>query len=264
MKPVRLLHEFLPQRGDTAVRSRAALISDGETHTFGRLVEDSNRLAAALRVRGVGRGDRVTLFLDNSWACAVGIFGTLIAGGVFVPVNPQTRADKLEFILRDSGARALIADDRLAPVFLDAVRRLEQPLALLRAGSQGNPAESLDVALAAAEAIAEPAPVIPPDLAAILYTSGTTGTPKGVMQTHQSMVFTVGSLLEYLRLSSDDRVLCVLPLSFDYGLYQLLMTVALGACLVLERSFTFLGQVLGRIRDERITALPAVPTIFAA
>jgi acyl-CoA synthetase (AMP-forming)/AMP-acid ligase II len=83
------------------------------------------------------------------------------------------------------------------------------------------------------------------------------------MQTHQAMVFTTGALIEYLRLTQDEKILCVLPLSFDYGLYQLLMAVTLGACLVLERSFAFLGQVLGRVRDERATVFPGVPTIFA-
>jgi acyl-CoA synthetase (AMP-forming)/AMP-acid ligase II len=117
--------------------------------------------------------------------------------------------------------------------------------------------------MATAQSPAEPVPVIPLDLAAIIYTSGSTGTPKGVMQTHHAMVFTLGSLIEYLRLTQDERILCVLPLSFDYGLYQLLMAVALGACLVLERSFTFLGQVLSRVREEQITVFPGVPTIFA-
>ncbi len=66
-----------------------------------------------------------------------------------------------------------------------------------------------------------------------------------------------------MRLTPEEKILCVLPLSFDYGLYQLLMAVALGACLVLERSFTFLGQVLGRMRDEGATVFPGVPTVFA-
>lgn len=202
--------------------------------------------------------------LENSWACVVGIFGTLIAGGVFVLINPQTRSGKLEFILRDCGARVLITEAALEHIFPAALQGLEQPPIALCSGScQVEGVESLHAALDAEQPLIEPVPVIPLDLAAIIYTSGSTGTPKGVMQTHQAMVFTLGSLLEYLRLGEDERILCVLPLSFDYGLYQLLMAVALGACLVLERSFTFLGQVLERIRKERVTVFPGVPTIFA-
>jgi len=263
MKTQRLLHESLLQHGSSSMRDRAALVADGQSYAFGELLDASRRLAGALRSRGVGRGDRVAIQLENSWESAIAVFGTLIAGAVFVLVNPQTPASKLEFILRDSGARALLTETALERVALDALKGLEHRPAMLCAGVSGNSAESLEAALAAAQPLAEPVPVIPLDLAAIIYTSGSTGTPKGVMQTHQAMVFTTGSLIEYLRLTENEKILCVLPLSFDYGLYQLLMAVALGACLVLERSFTFLGQVLGRMRDEKVTVFPGVPTIFA-
>ena len=263
LKAQRLLHDSLLQRADSDARARTALVADGRSSTFGDLLDGAQRLAGALRARGVGRGDRVAVYLENSSACATAIYGTLIAGGVFVLVIPQTKAGKLEFILRDCGARALITDRALQATFQEALGRLKERPAVLCSGAPQAPADSLEAALAGTEPLAEPAPVIPLDLAAILYTSGSTGTPKGVMQTHQAMVFTLGSLIEYLRLSADERILCVLPLSFDYGLYQLLMAVALGACLVLERSFTFLGQVLGRMRDERVTVFPGVPTLFA-
>ena len=262
--PQRLLHDSLLQRGAATTRERTALIVDGRSYAFGELLDASQRLAGALRSRGIERGDRVAIQLENSWACVTAVFGTLIAGAVFVLVNPQTPARKLEFILRDSGARALITESALERVCLEALAGLEQSPAVLCSGKcSGGPAESLEASLAAVQPLSEPVPTIPLDLAAIIYTSGSTGTPKGVMQTHQAMVFTTGSLIEYLRLTEDERILCVLPLSFDYGLYQLLMAIALGACLVLERSFTFLGQVLGRMRDGRATVFPGVPTIFA-
>lgn len=263
-KSQRLLHDSLLQRGISETRDRTVLIVDGRSYAFRELMEASQRLAGALHSRGIGRGERVAIQLENSWACATAIFGTLIAGAVFVLINPQTRAGKLGFILRDCGARALITEGALEQVYLEALRTLEQPPAVLCSGRHSGPAESLEAALAAAQPLAEPVPVIPLDLAAIIYTSGSTGRPKGVMQTHQAMVFTTGSLIEYLRLTQGQKILCVLPLSFDYGLYQLLMAVSSGAPLVLERSFTFLGQVLGRMRDERVTAFPGVPTIFAA
>jgi len=262
MKAQRLLHDALLQRG-RETGDRTALIVDGRAYAFRELLEASQRLAGALRSRGIARGDRVAIQLENSWACVTAIFGTLIAGGVFVLVNPQTRAKKLEFILRDCGARALITESALERAYLEALLGLQQPPVVLCSGKCSGPAESLEAALAATQPLAEPLPVIPLDLAAIIYTSGSTGSPKGVMQTHQAMVFTTGALVEYLRMTQDEKILCVLPLSFDYGLYQLLMAVALGACLVLERSFTFLGQVLGRMRDEGVTVFPGVPTIFA-
>jgi acyl-CoA synthetase (AMP-forming)/AMP-acid ligase II len=97
----------------------------------------------------------------------------------------------------------------------------------------------------------------------LIYTSGSTGHPKGVMHTHQSMVFATDSLIEYLRLDDSDRILCLLPLAFDYGLYQLLMAITLGATLVLERSFTYPAQIYTRMIETGVTVFPGVPTIYS-
>ena len=265
MKAQRLLHDALFVRGESPeTQARPALVADGQRYAFAELLISARRLATALRERGTRRGDRVAIALENSWACVVSVYATLIVGGVIVLIHPQTRAEKLRFILADSGARVFIAERRQGALVAQALDRLDVRPAILVADPSGNsPAESFDAAVANAAPLAAPVSVIPLDLAAILYTSGSTGEPKGVMQTHQSMVFTVGSLVEYLRLTPAERILCVLPLSFDYGLYQLLMAVSLGACLVLERSFTFLGQLLERLSSERITVLPGVPTVFA-
>ena len=105
-------------------------------------------------------------------------------------------------------------------------------------------------------------PPVSVDLAGLIYTSGSTGDPKGVTLTHQNMAFAADSIIEYLEMSESDRVLCVLPLSFDYGLFQLLMCVRVGATLVLEPGFTFPGRVVQLLEDQNITGLPGVPTIF--
>jgi long-chain acyl-CoA synthetase len=265
-KPRRLLHDGLLFAGsDPSLRARTALVTDGQSYTFGQLLDASLRLAAALRNRGVGRGDRVAIYLDNSWPCAVAIYATLIAGAAMVLINPQTKEEKLEFILRDSGARALVSDSALSRVFLPALARLTPRPAVFCSGILDvKPGiESFEGAIAGASALARPAPIIPLDLAAILYTSGSTGHPKGVMQTHQSMLFAATSIIEYLRLGTEDRILCVLPLSFDYGLYQLLMSIELGACLILERSFTYPAQAFERFRNDQVSVFPGVPTIFA-
>jgi acyl-CoA synthetase (AMP-forming)/AMP-acid ligase II len=101
------------------------------------------------------------------------------------------------------------------------------------------------------------------DLACLIYTSGSTGEPKGVMSTHANMVFAAASIIQYLENTPDDIVINVLPLSFDYGLYQLLMVFKFGGTLVLERTFTYPAATLRRIEEERVTGLPGVPTVFA-
>jgi amino acid adenylation domain-containing protein len=267
-KPQRLLREGLIQ---SAARhpEKTALVVEGKEYTYGRLLDTSRRVARALLDRGVKRGDRVAVYMDNTWPCITSIYGILLAGGAFLMINPQTKADKLQYILRDSGAAVLMTDGHLSRQFIRAVQDLPALKAIIASGnlpgSEQQPVRLDPFALVIEETfpLGEPAFVIPNDLAALIYTSGSTGNPKGVMQTHQAMVFAAWSLIEYLRLSENDRIMLVLPLSFDYGLYQLLMAMKLGATLIVERSFTFPGRIYQKMHEEHATVFPGVPTIFA-
>lgn len=266
MKPQRLLHEgLLISAADPGNKDKPAIVVEGRAHSYTELLDSALRLATALRERGLVRGDRVAIYMDNTWPCVVSIYATLLAGGTFLVVNPQTKSDKLEFILEDSGAKVLLTDGHLSKEFLPALERARSVSAVICSGEVpgGHGLSSFDSTVADAEPLTVPTGVIPLDLAALIYTSGSTGNPKGVMQTHQSMVFAAGSLIEYLRLGGDDRILCVLPVAFDYGLYQLLMAIQLGATLVLERSFTYPAQILARMREQGVTVFPGVPTIYS-
>ena len=206
------------------------------------------------------------MYLDNSAMCAKTIFGVLLAGGVISVVNAQTKLDKLAFIVNNSEASALVTEARTAVVAAAASTRCPS---VRQAYSVGGDQEAASLFTDLGDALASTAPdlrdtgIIPSDLAALVYTSGTTGRPKGVMMTHGSLVFSVGSIAEYLRLEPDDRILSVLPLAFTYGLSQLLLTARLGASLLLERSFAFPAKTLAQIRVGEATVFPAVPTVFA-
>jgi amino acid adenylation domain-containing protein len=233
--------------------------------SYAQLLDRSLRLARALQELGVGRGDRVAIYMDNSAGCATAIYGTLLAGGVFVVVNPQTKEDKLLYVLDDCEATVLLTEGALTRTALSAAAAAPSVKAVIAAsapeGVEG--ALAFDDVVASAEPDPRPAGTIPLDLAALIYTSGSTGVPKGVMMTHQSMVFAAGSISQYLRLGPDERILGVLPLAFDYGLYQLLMAIRMGGTLVLERSFAFPAQIVKRVEDEEITVFPGVPTVYA-
>ena len=105
--------------------------------------------------------------------------------------------------------------------------------------------------------------IIDQDLATIIYTSGSTGTPKGVMSTHRNVIAATTSINAYLRNTANDVILNVLPLSFDYGLYQLFLAFQVGARVVLERSFSYPAVAIQRMREEEVTGFPCVPTIFS-
>lgn len=263
-RPLRLLQDSL-RRTAQAMPDKVAVVSGENRISFGELWRKSVQMANALKSRGVGRGDRVAIYLDNNWRCAVAVFGSLLADAVFVMINPQTRSDKLAFILRDSGARALLAESELLHQVTPALALLDLPPALLVAGSlpAGMHGESLETAWAGAGDAVPATANISLDLASLIYTSGSTGEPKGVMHTHQSMRFAMESVVEYLKIDADDRIICVLPLAFGYGLYQLLMAAHTGAMVVLESSFAYPARVMALLESERITVFPSVPTVFA-
>lgn len=243
-----LVQHFLENTAQRAP-SKTALVCDGGRFSYAAIDERANRLANALLARGLQRGDRVAIYLPNCADTVVAIFAILKAGATFVAVNPGVAPFKLARILHNCRAAALIAR---APLF--------------------ETAPSLRFTLLAGDlpAVEEQSPAARPpvsniglDLACLIYTSGSTGEPKGVMSDHCNVTFVSGSIIEYLRNTPDDIVLNTLPLSFDYGLYQLLMTFRFGGTLVLENSFAFPAAILQRIEQEKVTGFPGVPTIFA-
>lgn len=266
-----LLHDGLTAAAQ-AWPDKTAVDTGKEACSFRQLDDAATRLAAALQARGLRRGDRAAIFMDNTVACAISIFAVLKAGGVFLVINPQTKHDKLCFIANDCTIRHLLTDIHLAEVARAVVGNVPSLTHIVVSGQGGDlqplagpgiEAERLDDLLAAPAGELRAPGTIPSDLAALIYTSGSTGNPKGVMHTHQSMVFAVGSLSEYQRLSSDDVQLNLLPMAFDYGLYQLLLSVWAGATLILERSFTFPAEVFARMNAHGVTTFPGVPTVFA-
>jgi len=255
--------DFLIENARRAAH-KIALITETRQLTYADLDRESDRLAAALRDRGVSRGDRVIIFLDNCWEAVVAIFATLKAGAVFSPINPSTKADKLAFVLQNCRPTAIVTLRRLLPVARQAMQDAPSVKVLVSTGS-GEAGDSIDFADAIATASA---PVTRPagielDLAMIIYTSGSTGVPKGVVMTHQNIVAAATSITTYLENTADDIILNVLPISFDYGLYQVLMSIKVGATLVLEKSFAYPQAILNVAEKHKVTGLPLVPTMAA-
>jgi long-chain acyl-CoA synthetase len=236
--------------------AKTALIAGGRRMTFGEIDSASDRLAVALAQRGFMRGDRAIVFMDNCWEAVVSIFAVLKAGGVFSPINPSTKADKLAYVVNNCRASAIVTQLKLLPV-ADAARAECPSLKIgLAVGRDFNDALNCDAAPPAM-------PGIDIDLAMLVYTSGSTGFPKGVMMTHQNVVAAATSITTYLENTPDDVILNVLPISFDYGLYQVLMAMKAGATLVLEKSFAFPQAIFNRMKEEKVTGLPLVPTMAA-
>jgi amino acid adenylation domain-containing protein len=268
------VHDAVPKLQDYLTRSAArlpdkvALVCGGRRVTYRELEDSSNALAHGLAARGVVRGDRIMIFADNTVETVVSFWAALKADGVAVLVNPLTKAERLAYLVADCRPTALVTDGHLEGVW-KGVAHSPHLKALVMSGPFTGSLRAEIETLVAFDELAVNARRSPAsrnldiDLAAIIYTSGSTGDPKGVMLTHRNMLTAASSISSYLEMQEDDVILNVLPLAFDYGLYQMIMAFRQGARLVLERSFAFLAQVLKVASAEKITGLPGVPTVFA-
>ncbi len=245
---------------------RIAVINGQRRLSYAEFDDAADRFGAALDASlQFRRGERCVLFIDNRIEAAIGIFGTLRAGGVFSVLNPSTKAEKLAWVLNDCEASVLVTQASLLHVVRIAAAQVPslRRIVVVDGESDGTFLGWADFMAAAADGSVVAAPGIDIDLAMLVYTSGSTGQPKGVMMTHRNMVFAATSITSYLQMRGDDVVLSVLPLAFDYGLYQLLMSVMVGATLVLEKSFAFPQKVLPLLTSEQVTVFPLVPTMAA-
>jgi len=242
---------------------REALTARGRRLTYAQLDQDCNRLANALAGLGFARHDRLAIYLDNSPESVIALYAALKAGGTFVIIHPQVQNRKLQFILNDCQVSTLVSSS--ANLRFDFQWLSECPTVrnLILTDQPNNTGWGLSWAdLMDAHTPSRPdARAIDADLAALIYTSGSTGVPKGVMLTHLNMLTAVRSIIAYLGNTPADVILDCLPLSFDYGLYQVLMASAFGGRVILEKGFTYPYQVAEMIQDEGVTGLPLVPTM---
>ncbi len=268
----------IPQRvlGEALIKSardhstKTAIIIRSKEYDYSNLKVNSEILASHLVAAGVSKGDRIAVYMNNSWQSVISIYGITLSGAAFLVINPQTRADKLQYILNDSGAKILISESILSNDLSQALQDTKELKELIISGDVSRITRVQHIRISDFETIVSGKKsrvtlprIIPNDLAALIYTSGSTGFPKGVMMTHQAMVFTSWSLIEYLRLTDEDRIILLLPLAFDYGLYQLLMAITVGGSLIVEQSFTFQTSIYKQIETYKPTVFPGVPTIYA-
>jgi amino acid adenylation domain-containing protein len=246
-----------------------ALIHRSRRDTYGELRDAVHTLAARLRDLGVRRGDRVVLCAGNRRETVAGFWAVQAIGGVAVVISPEQDASAIDYVVGDSEAACLLTTsslfDRLGtsrtrhPHLLGAILVDTAPAL---AAPMGDQVASIAYPERAAGVDLPPAGTISEDLAALMYTSGSTGRPKGVMLSHANMLCALDSLNTYLGNRPEDVFLDVLPLAFDYGLYQMLMAFSVGATLVLERDMQLPLQILKDIERHRCTNLPGVPIMF--
>ena len=259
-----LIHELIRQQAEMAPR-RPAVRDHAREVDYAALMEEVAYAANLFLDLGLDRSDRVAVYMDKRIDTVAALFGAAAAGGVFVPVNPLLKPEQVAQILKDCNVRILVTMperlELLRPVFPDCpdLRGVVTVDDLTPAPIAGlvcvNWAERLSTAPMA------PHRTIDADMAAILYTSGSTGKPKGVVLSHRNLVAGAESVSQYLENRPEDRILSVLPLSFDYGLNQLTTAFRVGACAVLM-NYLLPHDVIRTVAREQITGLAAVPPLW--
>ncbi|MBZ5495998.1 MAG: acyl-CoA ligase (AMP-forming), exosortase A system-associated [Acidobacteriia bacterium] len=246
---------------------KEALVHGDQRLTYLEASKKVARLAHGLREIGTRRGDRVGVYLEASVPQALAILGIWEAGGVLVPVNSVLFPDQLAHIANDCRMKGLITTGaKLSGIsrVLASIPSLEFAVLVDSSGESGQllPVHSFDRLCSAQPPEHGTEASIEKDLAAILYTSGSTGKPKGVMLTHAQIMAGASIVSTYLEISDSDRILAVLPFSFDAGLNQLTTAIQQGATLVLM-NFLFAKEIVQVLLKERVTGLAGVPTLWS-
>ena len=236
-----------------------ALVHGPRRVSYAELWQQVCAVSGYLQKIGLQPGDRVGVLLENSIEYVAAYYGALAAGGVAVGLNASARARDITTWVEHCGARVLFVAAR-HPDLQILLARWAGDLTVVPVGAGADGGAWADVL---ASPPAEPVAVEAGQSAAILYTSGTTGRPKGVTLSHGNLSANASSIIEYLALEPGDRALNVLPFFYSYGSSVLHTHLATGASVVIENNLLYVQRTLARLSEERITGFPGVPSTFA-
>jgi acyl-CoA ligase (AMP-forming) (exosortase A-associated) len=261
-----LVHHMLRSSAER-FPEKEALVHGRQRLTYAELWAKISNLAAGLRHAGIQRGDRVGIYLEASIPQVLSIFGISRAGATFVPINGQLFPEQVAHIVKDCGMRALVTSKSRLAGILEVLPQTPSLEFIVTTGEGETPdlpltVYSLEALCASKTDSTWHEDSISKDLAAILYTSGSTGKPKGVMLSHTNVMAGATIVSTYLGITEKERILAVLPFSFDAGLNQLTTSIQRGGTIVLI-NFVFAREVVQMLVNEKITGLAGVPTLWS-
>jgi acyl-CoA ligase (AMP-forming) (exosortase A-associated) len=267
-----LIHHML-RHSAARHAEKEAFVHGARRLTYQEVADRCSSVACGLRSAGMRRGDRVGIYLDPSVEQVLSIFSVSQAGGVYVPINTVLVPEQVAHIARDCGMKTLITTPDKLEILLPVLHDVSSLQFFVLAGqSNGQDPAGTKVDSKPAHGFEEMLrlPVgdcwqdwgISVDLAAILYTSGSTGKPKGVMLSHANVMAGSTIVSTYLEISDRERILAVLPFSFDAGMNQLMTAFQQGGTIVLVK-FVFAKEIIDALISERVTGLAGVPTVWS-
>lgn len=250
------------KRSASLYPKRDAIVYNQEKISYAQLNQNAEKFASGLISRGIQKGDRIALLLGNSPDFVTAYYGILRAGAVVVPINPIFTAREIEYILSNCEAQAVVALGSLQQTLAPIQERLPHvQFVVYTGGVEGADRFEGLLETSLSEIISFP-DTTPEDLAVILYTSGTTGNPKGAMLTHQNMASNAESLHPLFQLTKEDRIVAVLPIFHVFCMTVCLNSpIGIGATVIMVPKFSP-AQVLEIIREEKATLFAGVPTMY--
>ena len=264
-----LVHQFLENSAQKYPDRNAAWYQD-KWMTFSEIDKLANKVGNYLKDNGIRRGDRVALLYENSFDYIISYYGILKAGCVTVALNTETTSDALQYLLTNSGAKAIITNGSFSKYLLPAIPYIPELQHVLIHQKDLSPYEKLKrINQIHLEDIYKKGNSSHPnvrtidiDLASIVYTSGSTGKPKGVVLNHLNIVSNTRSIVEYLELNKDDRIMVVLPFYYIYGKSLLNTHYFVGGSVVLDNRFAFPNVILETMKKTETTGFSGVPSTF--
>ena len=264
-----LVHQLL-EKSAREFPDKPAVWFNQQWMVYSQLDAKANQLANYLVSRGVKRGDRIAILLENSFEYVIAYYGVLKAGAVTVELNTDILAEDLLYLLNHSDAVAMIVQNKYLPMLKKIDDKLSYLKTVVTQKPVQKPTDENDIEFTHFEEIFSNFTTDHPgvrlidlDLASIIYTSGSTGTPKGVMLTHLNIITNTRSIVEYLELTHDDRIMVILPFFYVYGKSLLNTHVAVGGSMVLDNRFTFPNAVLNTMKETECTGFAGVPSTFS-
>jgi acyl-CoA synthetase (AMP-forming)/AMP-acid ligase II len=257
------LHHLVSEAAVTRGDAPAVTVKD-TTRTYAQLWAETVAVGSGLRRLGLAAEDRVAVYLDKRVETVTAIFGASAAGGVFVPVNPLLRGRQVRFILADCDVKVLVTTpERLAMLRADLAecKALEHVVVIGEAPEEAAHYRVSSWADLVGDPDEQPVNGVDLNMAAILYTSGSTGNPKGVVLSHRNLIVGAESVSGYIGNTPDDVIAAVLPLSFDAGFSQLTTAFSVGAHVVLVNYLTP-ADVLKQCAKHGVTGLTCVPPLW--
>jgi long-chain acyl-CoA synthetase len=259
-----LVHRLL-EESTCRAPGAIALVEPGRATSYEQLDREANRFANLFRSKGIVRGDRILIALENGLEQVAAYLGAMKAGAAAVPLPAGPRSDRLSHAVKDCSPKICVIDPATARESTSDGPFGSVPYVYVSRAGGGidDPFLSLEDGLDQCAVTPPSVRSIDLDLAAIIYTSGSTGEPRGVMLTHRNFVANARSITGYLKLTASDRVMCVLPFYYVYGLSLLHTHLLVGGSVVIENRAAFPNVVLEAMQQHRVTGFAGVPSTFA-